>query len=143
MKKAQQIFDFLPGKWSITRNFISLPQSLHKTHIALGHATFTASEDDSNLLLYSEKITMSDSIIGTQEYSYRYDEINHSLSKYFSDGRLFYIIDTSNGKASGYHLCIKDIYKSEYIFDNDQFSITYFITGPSKNCKIITKYTKT
>lgn len=96
MKKAKQIFDFLPGKWDITRNFISLPQSLHKPHIALGHAIFTLSEDDSNLLLYSEKITMSDSLVGTQEYSYRYDEINNSLSKYFSDGRLFYIVDTSN-----------------------------------------------
>jgi len=143
LKTAKQVFHFLPGVWKITRDII--PHTLHQSYKGVGYATFAVSPNTPELILYSEKVTFDglESIIGTQKYKYKYDIMTSSLSKYFSDDRLFYILNISEHGMRGKHLCIQDTYSSEYIFRDDQFILTYFVKGRLKDYKIITKYTKT
>lgn len=142
MKTAKQIFDFLPGVWKITRAIILFPETLHYPIKSTGVANFVLSQSNPNIILYSEKISISESTIGTQLYQYKYDEITSSISKYFSDNTLFYTLKISEHKIEGKHLCIEDHYRSKYVFGDNKFVLTYFVQGPSKNYKIITEYTK-
>ncbi|AVP87536.1 hypothetical protein phytr_5950 [Candidatus Phycorickettsia trachydisci] len=138
------LFRSLPGIWKITRNIIS--QIQHENLKITGHGTFITSHDDTNLLLYSEKVNVNvrgKVNTGTQKYRYKYDPTKPSVSKYFNDGRFFYelkILDID--KMMGEHLCIKDKYTAQYIFKEDHFTLTYAVKGPSKSYKIITEYTK-
>lgn len=145
-KSAKQIFDFLPGVWKIVRSVES--NILYENIKAHGYAAFIVSKDDNNLILYSEKVTVHNinmDIISnsTQKYKYRYDPAKLSISKYFNDGKFFYTMNISNQKICGEHLCILDKYVPNYVFDNNKFTLTYSVNGPSKCYEIITEYIKT
>ncbi len=144
-KTAKQIFDFLPGVWKITRNVES--NVLYENIKAQGYAAFVVSKDDDNLILYSEKVTVHNINMETisncaQKYKYKYDPTKLSISKYFNDGKFFYTMNILDQKICGEHLCILDKYVPNYVFDNNSFTLTYSVNGPSKCYEIITEYTK-
>lgn len=145
IKTGKQIFDFLPGVWKISRNVVS--KVLYENIKANGYGAFIVSQNDHNIILYSEKVTiynsgLNTSGIGTQKYKYKYDITTSSVSKYFNDERFFYTINISDNQIDGEHLCLRDKYISNYVFGDDRFTLTYSVNGPSKCYDIITEYTK-
>lgn len=167
MCSAKQIFDSFPGIWKLTRETVPLKQ-LHNSGTeyirANGFAAFSPMESDSELLIYSEKVTVNcatnsklNGLEARQKYKYRYDNAERTLTKYFFDDRLFYTMkidnrydgETAEATASnhvtgcGTHLCIQDLYEADYFFANDkQFRLKYTINGPKKCYEIITMYDK-
>lgn len=177
MKTSRQIFDYFPGIWKLNRRTSSqLKQwqnnSMGEAIRADGYAVFTPCENEKNTLFYSEKVTVynlnlngstsTQGMEARQRYQYKYDEETSTLSKYFTDGRLFYDVkfigqegesmgmvtgDTSINKVCGAHLCIQDNYVSDYKFgvgDHGQpvFTLTYSVNGPKKCYDIQTDYEK-
>lgn len=140
----QTFFYSLSDVWKITRNVIC--QTPHDNLRAEGYGAFILSNDNPNLLLYSEKVNIytHDKInTGTQKYQYKYDPITSSVSKYFNDGRFFYKLNVlDKSKISGQHLCNQDTYTAQYVFKEDQFTLTYCVNGPSKFYEITTEYIK-
>lgn len=77
IKTAREFFDFLPGIWQINRKVIS-----HHAHDlnfkAEGYGAFIPSNNEPDLILYSEKVNINNSeksnvsIIGKQKYEYKY-----------------------------------------------------------------------
>lgn len=170
MASAKQIFELLPGIWRLRRE--TLTPLKHWQHSgaesikANGFAAFSSIESDPNLLIYSEKVKIHNDnddssemngMEAKQKYKYRYDPSANTLTKYFFDDRLFYTMKieqrhdstSTEARASnevigcGEHLCIQDLYESNYSFTNDhQFELKYTINGPKKCYEIITKYEK-
>jgi RPE3 domain-containing protein len=99
------------------------------------------------IILYSEEVIIHNSIlnantIGRQKYQYKYDTTTSSLSKHFNDGGFFYNIEISDHKIGGRHLCIRDTYVATYMFEDNKFTLSYHVHGPSKNYEITTQYSK-
>lgn len=174
MKTSRQIFEYFPGIWKLNRRTSSkLKQwpgnSTGEAIRADGYAIFAFSELDKNVLIYSEKVTVynlnfndaasAQGMEARQKYEYKYDEQTSTLSKYFSDGRLFYEInfigsegestgtvagDTRTNKICGEHLCIQDNYVSDYKFASNRgrpvFTLTYSVNGPKKCYDIETEF---
>lgn len=131
-----QILQYLKGNWKITREIIY--NNIGKTIKAEGKAQFIPKE---NGLEYSEEIELDTNIQSSQQYLYKLE--GSKLCKYFKDGRLFYELD-DNGRAV--HKCKNDLYEAEYSFSKNSFTLTYKISGPSKDYnitniyKLLTKY---
>lgn len=177
MKTSKQIFDYFPGIWKLTRKTSSKLQGWpgHITGECIkadGYAIFVPSDTDKNLLYYAEKVTIYNlpvnnaksfgGIEGRKRYHYRYDEETNVLSKYFTDGRLFYDVnfksdgieslanaigDPRRNTICGSHLCEKDYYVSDYDFgvgDDGQpvFTLVYSVNGPNKCYDIQTDFEK-
>lgn len=177
MKSSKQIFDFFPGIWKLTRSTSSSLKSwpgyaTGECIRAEGYAVFAPSELDKNLLVYSEKVTVynlnvnnakgGEGIEARQRYHYRYNDETAVLSKYFTDGRLFYDVnivgdngestvrpdgDTKANKICGAHLCMQDNYVSDYKLGvgtdgQPQFTLVYSVNGPKKCYDIRTDYRK-
>lgn len=172
MSKAKQIFDNLPGIWRLMRQ--TTTPSGHWQNAgaecikATGIASFIISHEDPNLIIYSEKVVIQCSNDGNkisgleakQKYKYRFDRNASTLTKYFSDDRLFYVLDFSQSELSnehittsvsdtnqltacGQHLCIQDLYVANYIFrSNQEFIVKYSIRGPKKCYEIFNEYEK-
>lgn len=85
-----------------------------------------------------------------QKYKYQYDPDANTLTKHFSDDRLFYVLKPNrvgeNGEhhLSGDHLCIEDRYAADYSFNGNgnQYTLKYNVNGPKKCYGIITEYQK-
>lgn len=135
-----------------------------------GYAVFCRSDTDKNLLHYSEKVTVynmnlnntksPEGIEARQKYQYKYDDELATLTKYFTDGRLFYQLNFvgadgessakavgDSNKICGEHLCIQDNYVSDYAFGSGSggqaaFTLTYSVNGPKKCYDIRTEYEK-
>lgn len=183
MKTSKQIFEFFPGIWKLSRQTSSTlknwPGNVTGEAIkAEGYAAFSSSDTDKNCLIYSEKVTVFNMNFGIgntdqgmearQRYHYKYDEDTLTLTKYFTDGRLFYnlnITETDDAsttatktssttvtsdnmlvkKIGGEHLCIQDNYVSDYKFgvgDKGQrvFTLMYSVNGPKKCYDIHTEF---
>ena len=142
-KTPKQAFDFFPGIWKIDRRVTGkIPV---QNAIANGYGLFIASTMDPNLMVYSEKVAIhhcNTTHIGRQQYQYRYDTTESSLSKHFHDGKLFYRLHLVDGQMNGRHLCIRDRYVSNYIFEADKLHITYKVDGPLKSYEITSVYTR-
>lgn len=128
--------------------------------IANGFAAITRTDSDPNVLIYSEKVIISDpndsnSIMNgmeaRQKYKYQFDPNPNTLTKYFWDNRLFYALnfdDTETGGMTGVyslcgeHLCIQDNYVAHYLFSEsgDSYTLKYAVNGPKKCYEIITEY---
>lgn len=170
MSTAKQVFDFLPGIWKISRRTLT---PLNKWQLsgaecinAEGYAAMTKVESDPDLIIYTEKVTIRDAnetisgmngMIARQKYKYRYDTLDETLTKYFYDDRLFYMLRfendnpneiSSSGKHTfrvcGEHLCIEDNYVASYTFNptGERFTMKYSVSGPKKCYEIITDYEK-
>lgn len=171
MVTSKQIFDYLPGIWRLSRKTLTSSQ-WHKSGAecitANGIAAITASDTDPNLLIYCEKVSITNlngsptnGMDAKQKYKYRYDAVASTLTKYFYDDRLFYTLNLNqtNSYASGAdttttigangtvitgcgeHLCIEDNYVASYEFrNNDQFTLKYSVNGPKKCYEIVTEY---
>lgn len=170
MSSAKQIFEYLPGIWRLSRQTLT---SLKEWDLSgaecingNGFAAFILHKKDPNLLIYSEKVTVTlpadqksamNGMEATQKYKYRFDGQASTLSKYFFDDRLFYTLDlgaanelcAASGSGSGYtastacgeHLCEQDFYTAKYIFiDRNSFSLTYSVKGPKKCYEIQNEY---
>lgn len=172
MSKAKQIFDYLPGIWRLIRQTTTPLEHWQNAGAecikATGFASFTISDENPNLIIYSEKVVIQTSNDGNkisgleakQKYKYRFDGDASTLTKYFSDDRLFYALDFSQSElnnehvttsasgtnqltACGEHLCIQDLYVANYIFKSDQeFIVKYSIRGPKKCYEILNEYEK-
>lgn len=173
MSKAKQIFDYLPGIWRLIRQTTTPLEHWQNAGAecikATGFASFIISYEDPNLIIYSEKVVIQSSnddnkmngLEAKQKYKYRFDGNASTLTKYFSDDRLFYALDFSQSElnnehcittsasgtnqltACGEHLCIQDLYVANYIFKSDQeFIVKYSIRGPKKFYEILNVYAK-
>lgn len=170
MSTAKQVFDFLPGIWKISRRTLTPLTKWQNSGAecinAEGYAAIFRVESDSNLLIYTEKLTIFDAngtnsgmngMVAKQKYKYRFDPVDESLTKYFYDDRLFYTLQFDNDKTNeiassgkhtfrvcGEHLCIEDNYVASYTFSpsGDRYTMKYSVNGPKKCYEIITDYEK-
>lgn len=168
MTSAKQIFDILPGVWKLSRQTLTPLKQWQNSGAecikANGFAAITCTDSDPNVLIYSEKVTISDlndnngimnGMEARQKYKYQFDSNANTLTKYFFDDRLFYSLNcdetTDNGSVTsggrslcGEHLCIQDNYVANYLFSETGHSYTlkYTINGPNKCYEIITEYEK-
>lgn len=175
MTTSKQIFDFLPGVWKLSRQTLTPLKYWQNSGAecikAIGFAAIIQEVTDSNLLIYSEKVTICNpnesnctinGMEARQKYKYRFDANTSTLTKYFYDDRLFYTLNiteslsddgvsqattTTTGQSvitvCGEHLCIQDNYVANYLFkNNDSFVLKYSINGPKKCYEIVTEYEK-
>jgi hypothetical protein len=138
----QNIFRNLEGKWSIKR---TLQFDRNSTWHAVGSVDFTKSAVD--VLHYQEvvKVTIpyGNTYDAHQEYDFKYDAVQDVISKYRSSEELMYILDLIGGIYRGIYKCGLDKYVATYKFiDASHFTMQYIISGPDKNCMIITKFEK-
>eukprot|EP01063_Lacrimia_lanifica_P006935 TRINITY_DN14397_c1_g1_i1.p1 TRINITY_DN14397_c1_g1~~TRINITY_DN14397_c1_g1_i1.p1 ORF type:complete len:184 (+),score=79.18 TRINITY_DN14397_c1_g1_i1:53-553(+) len=147
MKSGRELFDTLQGIWRISRVVASAVETERFT--AIGHAAFVKNQANAAQLDYSERVLMQNpalniSQVARKKYTYKLDPAANTLTKYFDDGRLFYSIGApDSGRCGGDHLCINDMYKSDYAFaSDDAFTIVYDVQGPAKNYEITTEYTR-
>lgn len=173
---AKQIFDSLAGIWRLVRHTTTPLEHWQNAGAecirATGVAAFILSDEDPNMLIYSEKVFIQNpndatspmsGVEAKQKYKYRYDDRASSITKYFFDDRLFYKMNfdqnqseqsseaiTACGRSSselttacGEHLCIQDLYLANYTFKNDNsFVLKYKINGPKKCYEITNEYEK-
>lgn len=140
---ARQIFDMWPGFWRIKRSVVSPVKSENMQ--ASGLAAFVPSGEHSNVIRYSEKVVLNEQGgVGTQRYLYKLDATSSSISKHFSDGRLFYNMSLAGSRVhADAHLCVADTYMPEYMFiDAATFRLVYAVTGPAKAYTITTDFVK-
>lgn len=168
MSSAKQIFEYLPGIWRLSRQTLTSLKELDRSGAECikgnGFAAFVLNKTDPNLLMYSEKVTVTvpadqnsamNGMEAKQKYKYRFDGQALTLSKYFFDDRLFYTLDLGSANelcaasgsgytastACGEHLCEQDFYTAKYLFvDRDSFSLTYSVKGPKKCYEIQNEY---
>ncbi|MES2215346.1 MAG: DUF6314 family protein [Pseudomonadota bacterium] len=148
MKDASfNLFNLFNGRWAITRGAVN--NTTNKTFLrAKGEARFSFAENNSNRLKYDEnlKIIYKDyysPINGRQSYVYDYDEDSNVITKHFSDGRVFYVLNTLENTITGSHICDMDIYKAKYLIINQtNFIASYTVLGPHKDYTITTIYSK-
>lgn len=164
---AKQIFDILPGIWKLSRQTLTPLMQWQNSGAecikANGFASITFTDSDPNVLIYSEKVTISDpndsnsvmnGMEAKQKYKYQFDPRANTLTKYFCDDRLFYALNfdgaadtgtvTGGHSLCGEHLCIEDNYVAHYLFNEagDSYTLKYTIKGPRKCYEIITEYEK-
>ena len=61
----------------------------------------------------------------------------------FRDGRIFHELDLSQGQAAVSHVCEPDFYEGVFVAMNaDAWQSTWDVTGPRKDQKIVTLYTR-
>ncbi|MCT4697093.1 MAG: DUF6314 family protein [Candidatus Cardinium sp.] len=143
-KTAKQVFDFFPGIWKIARHVTAkMPEQNATAH---GYCLFTTSATKPNLVVYSEKVAIhylqsNTTHIGKQQYQYRYDMAEASLSKHLHNGSLLYKLNLRNDQIDGAYVCMRDSYLSNYIFETDRFRIIYTVDGPLKCYRITSVYT--
>lgn len=170
MSSAKQIFDSLPGIWRLTRETLTPLKQWQNSGAecikANGYAAFITNESESDLLIYTEKVTIHSGcdnamsgMQAKQKYKYRFDKSTQTLIKYFYDDRLFCELKIGGNpsdiegateanastvlKLCGSHLCIADTYEANYVFRNmEQFELDYSVKGPKKCYQIHTKYEK-
>ncbi len=141
--RSEQILSSLRGSWKIERT-ITHRFPIIESYQATGSAKFSLEEV--HTLHYEEEVKLrnlrtKDVFQSTQQYVYRYDAVLDTLTKHFSDGRLFYKLEISDNGASGYHLCQEDHYSAEYLFESQEnFSLTYLVKGPRKDYTMQTQY---
>lgn len=166
MTPAKQIFEYLPGIWSLSRQtFTSLMQwdrSGGECIKGSGYAVFEHPKDYPKVLVYTEKVTITadesnsamNGMEATQRYLYRFNDENSTLTKHFYDDRLFYEVDVYTPRspktsasgfgevlACGEHWCNRDFYESSYTFkDEDSFRLVYSVNGPKKSYEIQNEY---
>lgn len=172
MNSSKQIFEYFPGIWRLTRITTSKVKEFTANITggecinANGYAAFIKTKSDPNVIVYSEKVTVFNlgagaqgGIEAKQKYKYKYDPMTATVTKYFSDDRLFYqlnindseeqsttaISDLSCFRATGDHLCIQDNYAANYSFSQNPngiplITLTYSVNGPKKCYDIITEY---
>ena len=141
---GQRLFGLL-GVWHFSRVI-----SGSSAATVNGQATLSLTEPD--LMRYDEKGTVllddGQSLIATQ--SYVYQPTRDSLIVHFAGEprRLFHEVllqdHTDCLRAKGYHLCDQDTYATDYVFDAAMhtFQISHQVTGPHKNYKSETTYTR-
>lgn len=93
-----------------------------------------------------------DGMEAKQKYKYQLDPNANTLTKYFSDNRLFYELkkwsDSSAESAvhqfKADHLCSEDLYQAEYRFNpnGNEYTLKYTIHGPKKDYEHISEYQK-
>lgn len=167
MTSAKQIFDILPGIWKLSRQTLTPLMQWQNSGAecikANGFAAIIRTDSDPNVLIYSEKVTISDPNDGNspmngmeakQKYKYQFDPSANTLTKYFCDDRLFYALKFDGTVDAGHligghscggeHLCIQDNYVANYLFSDsgERYTLRYIVTGPKKCYEIITEYEK-
>ena len=134
------MLQYFHGKWSILRNSTgSLSLS------AEGFALFDYLNNDKNIISYSEELTLLSptKIKARQRYFYSEDLKSKKIIKYFSDMRKFYEMILNKNCAIGSHQCGQDHYNASYHFDDqDQFKLSYEVSGPQKEYNIFSIYTR-
>lgn len=168
MVNSKQIFDYLPGIWKLSRKTLTPLKNWQNSGaeciVANGYAAFISSKIDSNLLIYSEKVTVynlnsnesntvsssaNGATVAKQQYKYQYDKNTQNIVKYFSDDRLFYNLNinpevekcsdgTNNTVASG-----SNVFQAcgEHLCIQDNYIANYeFSDLDSDNKKFILKY---
>jgi len=121
---AKNIFKILVGDWKVSREVIFI--STKKNH---------QQDNNKDLLLYNEVMQITDiGLEGYKKYKYKYDPSSQTITKYFSDDKIFYRLDVCGDGILGYHMCLSDAYKANYEFtDKNKFTLSYEVQGPKKN----------
>ena len=143
-----KIFGLMKGCWKVSRK-IQEPQKNWVT--GEGKARFEAISNDPKVLLYKEELqilTNSEKFDVSKEYVFRY--LENKISVFFKEKpeRFFYSLEFQQPSnevkvitAQAEHLCIKDLYKAQYkFFDDNKFELIYQVKGPKKNYLMTTIY---
>ncbi|RNA27735.1 hypothetical protein BpHYR1_011812 [Brachionus plicatilis] len=145
MNLTQKIFSFFKGSWSASRTIVN-------TGAFNGTASFESSETNANELIYNEKgvfefFDRADSKFDASR-SFLYSLVDDKDIQVFfndkgSEKKLFHCFrcesigdHTENRiKFKNRHFCSPDTYDITYEidFENDQFEITYDVSGPEKS----------
>lgn len=142
-----QIFNLLAGSWQLQRQIY--PQGK-----MTGFGIFLSKKTDE--LYYREEgvyaAPNNQQFQTHREYLYVYAE--EAISVYFVEAgkrsNLFYTLNFYQPleknilyQAIASHLCVQDIYQATYdFFDKDQFTLKFDISGPTKNYKIETIFSR-
>jgi|GEM_PF-4267673 len=136
----------LLGTWPFTRTITGYPEMR-------GTAQFHEFQASPSSLLYREELLFpapnGELLPGHREYLYKFlpgltaDE--PTLTIYFVRGavvgELFMQLSFKNNCANGSHLCYLDLYKGMFeLLSPQHLRITYSITGPKKDHRIVTDY---
>ena len=137
---ANSIFNRLRGLWHLTRRIEGYGRME-------GVAAFTQTSPED--LSYKEQGLHSLPDGGTLEFfqNYIYRLEREGLFARFADLRPFHGLqlypDGSALKTASMHLCGADIYRGEYVFEEDnRFSLRWDVQGPKKNYVIQTDYVR-
>lgn len=150
--KVSEIFRWLEGNWTLSRECRNL-SSLEKIASLAGTASFKKFSADLSVLQYEERGILKMEHMNSSMEAYRryiYSLKDETISVYFDETppRLFHQLTINANTndsfiASGYHLCEKDEYKTEYVFNFPQrFTLYHRIQGPSKAELITSIFTK-
>ena len=108
----------------------------------MGTARFVAARVG---LLYEESGTLVlRTYRGEAECSYAFVLTGPSTAEVrFLDGRLFHLLDLSNGFAAVSHDCVADRYGGLYRVDTrDGWTQAWYIKGPRKQARLVTLYSR-
>lgn len=137
---ALDIFQLLKGVWSISRKF----DNQIETYLS-GYAsgTTTIKADNKTILLYNEtsQTLFNNGVKSTGATAYKFKIEQTQLHQYLIASakeehmfKLNFFAYKGRKAAKANYICGKDLYNVTYIFaSDDQFQITYKVTGPRKN----------
>ncbi len=147
MLTSYYFFKKLPGTWAFNRVLNNLLEPKLSGSVS-GSAKFSILTNEPNLIYYYEYgtfITAGGSKLQVnKEYFFVFNEKTGNVEKHFAQNGiiagLFYILDPD---FAGEHLCVKDNYKANYEFLNDdlkEFTLKYTVIGANKNYTSTTRY---
>lgn len=145
----KDLFAYFNGKWQLERRIEALDDA-RLVATATGQAEF--SPQDNSTLLYRETGSMEMAEKKTLDFfrHYIYRITDQMVRVYYGDGpqkeQLYqsYALENENHLcAEKQHLCGADIYDGHYLLHNDDmFTMTQTVTGPRKNEKITSIFTR-
>ena len=135
-----EIFNHLQGDWALHR-------VIKPGGVMQGRAVFNKAGE--NTYDYQERGQLivdgnTPALESTRQYTYRL--IDGDIQVYYADGPdkgdLFHALSFSGeDKANAEHLCVNDLYVSEYDFRlPHNFQITHRVTGPKKDYVSVTDF---
>ena len=131
---------FLTGSWRIFRRIDD--RLCGTTGRLSGAATFVSAPVG---LLYEERGRLAlGAYRGEADRSYTFVLTGPWTAEVrFADGRLFHLLDLSNGFAAVSHDCVPDRYDGLYRVDTpDRWTQAWCINGPRKQARLVTVYSR-
>lgn len=131
---------FLVGPWRIERRIADLHSGM--TGRLTGQARFVQAPGG---LRYDERGTLAFGAYrgaASQSYWFALDRLG-AAEVQLGDGRPFYRLDLSSGRADVVHSCPPDHYKGRYrVGSRHRWTLTWLIRGPRKRVLIGTRYAR-
>lgn len=140
MARIPRLKDF-EGRWMLTRTIED--KRAGKTGKLAGEASF--SPDGPGGLIYFENGELSyggaPGVMATRAYLWR--SIKAGIEVSFDDNSPFHVIAADRLMPDAIHHCDPDIYNVSYDFTHfPDWSATWRVVGPAKDCRMVSSYTR-